>query len=180
MCFRVFASGSLLWLKIRVWRNTTSVTSGHRISLSVPWAYPISIICHIPLWPWFTVGYPDESSHIEHCSLSAINVDTLHNTQLDQWYSGQSICQQLTLLIRGNTGNFTSPWYKTVRIHVSLDRARQFLLKDSVCQHVPNLWVVICGRQMMPLVGESCCAIKCAGQSGVDRQIESIRRWWAF
>lgn len=117
VCRCVCVSGSLHMAvscdeKIQVWLNATSMTRGHKVSHNAPLAYPTSLICLTPLWPWLTVRDPNESSHIVHCSLSAINGDTLHNTHLDQWYSSQSICQQLTLLIRGNTGNFTSPWIR--------------------------------------------------------------------
>lgn len=80
-----------------------------RISHNAPWAHQIPGICPITLWPWLAVRHTNEFGHIMRWSLSAINDNKLHNTHLDQWYSGQSIWQQLTRLIRGNMGNFPSP-----------------------------------------------------------------------
>lgn len=53
---------SLLWLKICVWRNTNSLTRGHRISHNAPWAQPTNKTQLTPLWLRLTVRDPNESS----------------------------------------------------------------------------------------------------------------------
>lgn len=59
-----------------------------RISHNAPWAHQIPGICPITLWPWLAVRRTNESGHIVRRSLSAINDNKLHNTHLNQWYSG--------------------------------------------------------------------------------------------
>lgn len=79
-----------------------------------------------------------------------------------------------------------SPCTKTVSVHnikslVLGGEKRRFFLKDPICRHAPNLWAVICGKQISEgggvwKGGKSRDAIKCPGCSLVDGQIESIHR----
>lgn len=93
MSFRVFAYD--MWLNIWVWRNTTSLTRGHRIYHNAPWAQPTSIICLTPLWLWLTVRpkwiQPDSALctavYLQSITIHSITPTWINDTAVSQYAS---------------------------------------------------------------------------------------------